>query len=95
MPGIHRHDDSRACGATTIVTGQSTVFAENRLISVEGDGNSDGGGALSASGNTVFINGMPVIVLGDSASPDALCPILFGAHCAPSATSASLTLFAY
>lgn len=24
---IHRHDDGRICGATTIVSGQSTVFA--------------------------------------------------------------------
>lgn len=37
MPGAHRHGDSRFCGATTIVTGQSTVKVNGILWAVEGD----------------------------------------------------------
>lgn len=37
MPGAHRDGDSRFCGATTIVTGQSSVFVNNKLWAVEGD----------------------------------------------------------
>ena len=95
MAGAHRQTDSRACGTTTIVTGQSTVFVNGLLWAVDGDNNTDGDGALIASGSAVFINGLPVIVLGDSASADVLCIPLGGAHCNPSATSASGTVSAY
>jgi len=37
MPGVHRDGDERFCGATTIVSGQSTCYANGRLISVDGD----------------------------------------------------------
>ena len=37
MPAIHRHGDARVCGATTIVSGQSTVRANGELVSVDGD----------------------------------------------------------
>jgi uncharacterized Zn-binding protein involved in type VI secretion len=87
MAAIHRHGDSRACGATTIVTGQSTVRAGGQLIAVNGDGNTDGGGALTTSHPTIRINGKGIIVVGDSAAADALCPIPGGAHCAPNASS--------
>jgi uncharacterized Zn-binding protein involved in type VI secretion len=87
MAAIHRDGDSRACRATTIASGQSTVFAGGKLISVDGDGNTDGGGALSTSHSTITINGKGIIVVGDSAAPDALCPIPGGAHCAPNASS--------
>lgn len=86
MPAIHRQDDSRACGATTIVTGQSTVYAGGKLVSVNGDENTDGGGALTAACNNVFAGGMLVVNVGDSAAPDSLCPIPGGPHCAPDAT---------
>jgi uncharacterized Zn-binding protein involved in type VI secretion len=87
MAAIHRQDDSRTCGATTIVTGQSTVYAGGKLISVDGDGNTDGGGALSTSHGSITINGKGIIVVGDSAAPDGLCPIPGGPHCAPNASS--------
>jgi uncharacterized Zn-binding protein involved in type VI secretion len=95
MPAVHRNGDSRACGAATIVAGQSTVFVEGKLFSVQGDPNSDGGGSLIASGSTVRVNNIPIIVVGDGASPDALCIPIGGAHCAPSATSGSGTVSAY
>lgn len=87
MAAIHRQDDSRTCGATTIVTGQSTVFAGGKLIAVDGDENTDGGGALSTSHASITINGKGIIVVGDSAAADALCPIPGGDHCAPNASS--------
>jgi uncharacterized Zn-binding protein involved in type VI secretion len=85
MAYCHRHGDSRACGATTIVTGQNFVKINGKLWSVAGDGNTDGGGALSTSHSWLTIDGKGIIVAGDSAAPDSLCPIPGGAHCAPSA----------
>ena len=84
---IHRQDDSRSCGATTIVSGQSTVFAGGKLVSVDQDLNSHGGGALSAATKNVFINGKMVVNVGDSAAADDLCPTAGGSHCAPNASS--------
>ena len=52
----HRHGDSRQCGASTIVVGQSTVFINNKLASVNQDPNSHGGGNLIAHCNKVYIN---------------------------------------
>lgn len=74
MPGAHRHDDSRFCGATTIVTGQSTVRVEGKLWAVEGDKDTHcNEGELSAvygPGN-IRISGKKVIcAVGDSASSD-------------------------
>ncbi len=87
---IHRLGDSRTCGATTVVR-QNTVRANNRFISIDGDTNTHGGGALKATDTVgkVRINGIAVILQSDPASPDALCPPLGGAHCAPNASSAS------
>lgn len=93
MTAIHRNSDSRACGAATVVSGQSTVYANDLLVSVNGDPNSHGAGALSAGCNEVYVNGILVVDLGDSAAADSLCPPLAGAHCAPSATSASSNVF--
>ena len=58
MPGVHRHGDARQCGATTVVSNQDNVFANGKLIAVQGDQNTHGAGALNASINpgTVFIN---------------------------------------
>ena len=61
MPAIHRNGDARACGATTIVTGQSTVFANGKLVSVNGDENSHGAGALIAGSKNVFAEGIAVV----------------------------------
>lgn len=93
---IHRNNDSRACGASTIVSGQRKVFVNGELASVIGDPNSHGGGRLSASNNdgTVYINNALVVLLGSSASADKLCPPLGPPHCNPSATSASPDVYA-
>jgi len=93
---VHRNGDSRSCGASTNVAGQGDVFVNSKLASVKGDPNSHGGGALAASNNdgTVFINGIPVVLLGSSAAPDALCPIPGGSHCNPKSSSASGDVFA-
>ena len=48
MPSVHRDGDGRICGATTIVSGNSTVYANNKLVAVNGDPNSHGGGGLIA-----------------------------------------------
>lgn len=81
MPNAHRHDDARICGATTIVTGQAIVQVDGKLWAVNGDGNSDGGGALITSHDWVTINGLGVIVAGDHAAPDSVCPV--PPHCDP------------
>ncbi len=89
MPGAHRHGDSRTCGATTIVQ-QTTVFVNDRLWSIQGDPNTDGGGALIATiATTIEIENVNPIVLGDPAAPDDLCPIKGGEHCTPNTSSAS------
>lgn len=95
MPAVHRQDDLRVCGATTIVVGQSTVFVENKLWAVEGDPNTHGNGQLIASGSTVRINNIPVIVVGDQASPDNLCETIGPPHCNPFATTGSGTVTCY
>jgi len=88
MPKIHRHSDSRACGASTVVVGQSTVYANNLLVSVNGDPNSHGGGALSAGSNQVYAGGILVVNHSpDGAAADALCPI--PPHCGPDTSQGS------
>lgn len=97
MPEVHRNGDSRACGATTVVSGQSSVYVNDKLVAVETDPNSHGAGGLNASINpgTVFIEGKEMVVNGSSAAADSLCPTLGGSHCAPSATSGSSDTFAF
>ena len=91
---VHRDTDARACGATTTVAGQGNVYANNLLISVDGDPNSHGAGALSAGSNKVFINNIAVVNhTPDGAAPDALCPPLAGAHCAPETAQGSPDVF--
>jgi hypothetical protein len=97
MPKVHRNGDSRACGATTVVSGQSTVYVNNELVSVQNDPNSHGAGGLNASVNpgTIFIENKEMVVNGSTADADSLCVPLGGAHCAPSATSGSDDTFAF
>ena len=85
---IHRNGDSRSCGATTVVQ-QTNVRANHRPISIQGDPNTHGGGALRATETVgkVRVTGIPVILMSDPASPDRLCPI--PPHCGPDASSAS------
>ena len=63
MPQAHRNNDSRFCGALTIVQGQSSVFVNGRLWAVDNDPNTHGAGGLIPSGTSVFINNKKVIVL--------------------------------
>ena len=73
---IHRHTDSRVCGATTVVTGNTSVFANDLLVSVNGDPNSHGAGALSAGCNHLYVHGALVVNnTPDGAAPDAICPV--------------------
>lgn len=62
MPGAHIHGHLRACGATTVVENQGTVYVNGQLWAVDGDPNTHGNGDLIASGTTVFIENKPVIV---------------------------------
>lgn len=84
---IHRNGDLRVCGATTIVSGQSTVYAESNLISVNGDVESHGGAPLVAATNAVYINGIMVVNVGDTAPPDSAL------HASTSASTGSSTIF--
>jgi len=93
MPAVHRNGDSRACGATTTVVGDTNVFCNGQLISVNGDPNTDGGGSLIAQCNNVFADGKLVVILGNDADPDSQCIPVGGAHCDPSATSGSPNVF--
>ena len=61
MPAVHRHGDARVCGATTIVSGQGTVYANGLLVSVNGDINTHGAGALVAGSDNVFAGGKAVV----------------------------------
>jgi uncharacterized Zn-binding protein involved in type VI secretion len=74
---IHRQGDSRFCGAQTVVQGQGTVYANNRLVSVKGDPNTHTGGNLDASINSaqsshVYIEGKLAVFQGSTAGRDAL-----------------------
>ena len=89
---IHRDTDGRICGATTTVAGQSNVFANNLLVSVDGDPNSHGGGELVAGSRNVFVNSKAVVNDSpDSAGADSLCPI--PPHCGPDTSGGSSNVF--
>ena len=83
MAYSHRQTDARVCGATTIASGQDFVTIDGQLWAVDGDPNTDGGGGLIPSQSFVTIGGKAVILAGDSAAPDLLCPI--PPHCDPAA----------
>jgi hypothetical protein len=94
MPPIHRHGDLRTCGATTVVVGQTTTYADGKLWAVEGDPNTDGAGELIAGQSAVYIEGKRVIVhKPDEANPDDLCPVDDGPHCDPQTAQGSPTTF--
>ena len=94
MPSIHRHSDARICGATTQVAGQSNVYAENLLVSVNGDPNSHGGGGLIAIDNGVYINNKLVVNhTPTSAAADTRCKKEGPPHCNPMTAQGSSTVF--
>lgn len=94
MPQVHRNGDTRVCGANTVVAGNSTVFANNRLVSVKGDPNTHSGGQLHASVNpgTVFIEGKEMVVVGSHASGDRKKGSI---HKNPAASSGSPNVIAF
>jgi len=83
MAYCHRNSDSRNCGAGTVVTGQDFVKVEGQLWAVNGDPNDHGSGGLIASCDYISIAGKRIIVVGNSANPDNLCPVPGGNHCNP------------
>ena len=88
---VHRHDDARVCGATTIATDHK-VFANNKLIAVNGDVNSHGGGALVAGSNNVYAGGKKVVNhTPDGSAAVSLCPL--APHCAPVTAAGSPDVF--
>jgi len=93
MPGAHRNTDNRSCGAETVSTQSRNVYVNGLLWAINGDPDSHGGGDLIASQSTVFIGGVAVIVQGDQASPDNLCPHPGGSHCDPQAVGCSTNVF--
>ena len=87
MVQVHRQDDSRVCGATTVVSGQGFVYVDGKLWAVIGDINTDGGGGLIPSNIAdIYINGKRVIGVGDHAEADSLCETIGPPHCDPFAT---------
>jgi hypothetical protein len=72
----HIHGHSRACGATTVVTGQSTVYVNDQLWAVVGDRNTHGGGPLTnTTGSTIFVENKNIIVHGpDKTTGDCVDP---------------------
>lgn len=94
---VHRNNDRRSCGARTRVQGQSTVYVNNQLASVQGDPNTHGGGSLRASVNdgTVFINNKKLVLKGSEASRDRKAGFLRSrSHKRPRAIQASPNVFA-
>lgn len=92
MPGAHRDDDERVCSGTTIASGQSTVFVDNKLWAVEDDVSSHGDGKLiSVTGSSVLVENKKPIVLGDEAEGD----LLFHLPATTKPGEASETVFAY
>ena len=73
MPGAHCNTHSRFCGASTVVTNQSTFFINGLKAAVEGDLNthSNLGALVSQSPGTFFIEGKKMIVaMLDGSQPD-------------------------
>ena len=92
MPQVHRHNDSRVCGATTNASAHSNVQVNNLPISVNADPNSHGGGNLAAQCRNVFVGGKLVVLNGNPAGSDSLCGRIGHSghgHCGPNATSGS------
>ena len=86
----HRHTDARVCGATTVVTGQDTVFINGLLQSVDGDPNTHGAGGLIARCKEVYVHGILCVNhSSDNANPDALCPPIGPPHCNPATAQGS------
>jgi hypothetical protein len=89
---IHRQTDLRICGHTTVVVGQSNVFANSLLVAVDKDPNTGGGGNLIAACKNVFINNKLVVNHSpENATPDGSCPA--SPHCNPKTAQGSPNVF--
>ena len=86
MTEVHRNGDSRSCGASTVSGQGKNVFANGKLVSINGILNKQV--VAAASVNQVFIGGTMIVDKGDSASADSLCPS-GPSHCSPNATGGS------
>ncbi len=99
MPKAHRDKvDTRICGALTDVGNQSTVFVNDQLWAVRGSGCNHSahpaGALINTTGDTVFVESIPVIVHGpDHAFPNDFHPL--SPHCDPYTNSGSPNVFAY
>ena len=85
----HRETDLRACNAGTIAVGNGSVYANDLLVSVEGDPNTDGGGSLIGINHGVYAEDLLCIVVGCHSEPDSLCPSVGDPHCDPYAVTGS------
>jgi len=91
---VHRDRDARVCGAQTIVVGNTNVFCNSRLVSVDQDPNSHGAGNLNARNNSVYVNSKLVVNhTPEPAAPDNLCFIVGGSHCNPLTAEGSPNVF--
>ena len=73
MPGAHRNNDLRYCGAITEVIQQSTVFVNDELWAVQGDTCDHADGLLYAvygAKNIYVENKLIICAPGDKATPD-------------------------
>jgi uncharacterized Zn-binding protein involved in type VI secretion len=74
MPQVHRKDDRNTAGAPIIKVRQSRVYANNRLVSVDGSnvqrhGPGKHAGPVTANGSrNVFIERIPVNFRGNADS---------------------------
>lgn len=69
MPGVHRNGDTRFCGASTVVEGQSSVYVNGRLASVDGDPNThlEGRNKPVYGARNILLEGKLIIcAVGDS-----------------------------
>lgn len=87
---VHRHGDTRVCGATTVSTATS-VYVNGNLVALDNDPNSHGAGNLIAAVNGVYAEGKLIVGHPNEASADNLCPI--PPHCEPDTNEGSTTVF--
>ena len=91
MPQVHRDTDSRSCGAKTVAANPN-VYTNHLLTAVDGNPNTNGGGALKAANPNVYIGGVLVVINApNDASPDTFCPI--PPHCNPKTAGGSNNVY--
>lgn len=70
MPPIHRENDQRYCGASTISEGQSKVFVAGQKVAVVGDPETHGEGRFIDNAHKMLIAGKRIITIDDLAEAD-------------------------